>query len=71
MKTTTIETIAKEVLHLETLETRNSDSLDFRDQAVWNIKTALEQAYDAGVLRGMSEERRRQRSNRQIKSKNK
>jgi len=40
--------IAKEHLDLETLETRRSDSLDFREQAVWCIKTALEAAYEAG-----------------------
>ncbi len=41
--------IAQEHLDLETLETRNSDSLDFRDQAVWSIKAALEAAYTAGA----------------------
>ena len=40
--------IAKKHLFLETLETRFSDSLDFRDQGVWSIKAALEAAYKAG-----------------------
>ncbi len=40
--------IAQTILDLETLETRNSDSLDFKEQAVWNVKEALEQAYKAG-----------------------
>ena len=40
--------IAQQILDLKTLETRNSDSLDFKEQAVWNIKKALEQAYKAG-----------------------
>mgnify|MGYP001172812359 CR=1 FL=1 len=40
--------IAASHLHLETLETRNSDSLDFHDMAVWSIKAALEAAYEAG-----------------------
>lgn len=40
--------IAKEHLRLETLETRKRDSLDFQDQAVWCIKSALEAAYEAG-----------------------
>ena len=40
--------IAQTILDLETLETRNSDSLDFKEQAVWSIKQALEQAYKAG-----------------------
>ena len=36
--------IAKKHLSLETLETRNSDSLDFHDMAVWAIKDALQEA---------------------------
>jgi len=40
--------IAKDELHLEALESRKSDSLDFHDCAVWCIKAALEAAYDAG-----------------------
>ena len=45
---TTLADIAAKHLHLETLETRNSDSLDFHDMAVWSIKAALEAAYEAG-----------------------
>ena len=44
----TIEKIAHEILDLETLETRNMDSLDFHDLAVWEIRKALEAAYNAG-----------------------
>lgn len=40
--------IAKKHLNLETLETRNSDSLDFHDVAVWSLKKALREAYEAG-----------------------
>lgn len=40
--------IARKHLGLETLETRNSDSLDFSDQAVWALKAALEAAFEAG-----------------------
>jgi hypothetical protein len=43
--------IAKKHLNIETLETRNSDSLDFHDMAVWCIKDALQAAYEAGLLR--------------------
>jgi hypothetical protein len=43
-----LQAIAKQVLGFETLETRNSDELDFRDVAVWRIREALEQAYAAG-----------------------
>ena len=45
---TTLTEIAARRRHLETLETRNSDSLDFHDMAVWSIKAALEAAYEAG-----------------------
>ena len=40
--------IAERHLFLETLETRNSDSLDFHDSAVWAIRSALEAAFEAG-----------------------
>ena len=39
--------IAKKHLSLETLESRNSDSLDFHDIAVWALKKALQEAYEA------------------------
>ncbi len=44
--------IAKRRFFLETLETRNSDSLDFQDVAVWAIRDALEEAYEAGRRAG-------------------
>lgn len=40
--------IAERHLFLETLETRNSDSLDFHDAAIWAIRSALEAAFEAG-----------------------
>lgn len=40
--------IAQKHLRIETLETRNSDGLDFYDVAVWSIKDALEAAFEAG-----------------------
>lgn len=43
-----LEQIAKQELGIETLETQNSDSLDFHDVSVWSIKAALEKAYEAG-----------------------
>ena len=43
-----LEEISRRILGLETLETRGSDSLDFSDQSVWNLKAALEAAYLAG-----------------------
>ena len=47
--------IAKETLHIDTLETRNSDSLDFHDVAVWSVKAALEAAYRAGLAAAKEE----------------
>ena len=44
--------IAKQYLDIPTLETRLSDSLDFHSIAVWNLKTALEAAWKAGVNTG-------------------
>ena len=38
--------------NIETLETRNSDGLDFHDVAVWAIRAALEAAYEAGRVAG-------------------
>jgi hypothetical protein len=40
--------IAREHLHIETLETRRSDSLDFHDVSVWGVKAALQAAYQLG-----------------------
>lgn len=40
--------IAQEHLGFETLEERKSDSLDFKDVGVLNVKAALEAAYAAG-----------------------
>ena len=37
---------------IETLETRSSDSLDFHDVAIWAIRAALEDAYEAGRIAG-------------------
>lgn len=44
--------IAHKHLGTQTLETRNSDSLDFHDVAVWSIKAALEAAFLAGLEAG-------------------
>lgn len=42
------ETIAKDILCLDTLDTRGSDSLDFAEHSVWQIKEALAEAFRAG-----------------------
>lgn len=40
--------IAARHFFIETLETRNRDRLDFHDVAVWAMRTALEDAFEAG-----------------------
>ena len=45
----TIEDIAKNVLGLETLDTRKSDDFDFHEHAVWLVEAALEAAFFAGL----------------------
>lgn len=40
--------IAKRQFFIETLETRDRDRLDFHDVAVWAMRAALEEAYEAG-----------------------
>ena len=40
--------IALDHLFVDTLETRNSDRLDFHEVSVWGIKAALQAAFDAG-----------------------
>jgi len=44
----TITLIAKDALRIPTLETRNSDSLDFHTCSVWGIREALIDAYEEG-----------------------
>lgn len=43
-----ISEIAVKFLGVKTLETQNSDALDFHDLAVWTLKAALEAAFNAG-----------------------
>jgi hypothetical protein len=53
----TIETLLTQIaqthLGVQTLETRNSDSLDFHDVAVWSLREALAAAYKAGAEQGV------------------
>lgn len=46
--------IALDHLFVDTLETRNSDRLDFHEVSVWGIKTALQAAFDAGKQAAIS-----------------
>ena len=47
--------IARRQFHIETLETGNRDRLDFHDVAVWALRTALEDAFEAGRRAGRAE----------------
>jgi len=58
----TLARIARELLHLETLEVRNRDRLDFHDLSVAWLRNALEAAYEAG--RASESSRRTRRSPR-------
>ena len=40
--------IARRLLGVNSFEPRHSDDLDFYDHSVWQIREALEAAYDAG-----------------------
>lgn len=40
--------LAKNCLEVPTLETRGHDSLDVHTVSVWNLKAALEAAFEAG-----------------------
>lgn len=44
----TVSRIAADLLDIDTLETRNSDGLDFHDVSVASLKAALVAAYEAG-----------------------
>ena len=43
-----VRNIARDLLFIATLETRNSDQLDFHEVAVWQVRKALEAAFAAG-----------------------
>ena len=50
-----IEQIAKKSLQIEILERQGRDSLDFHDIAVWQIRKALLDAYQAGYTQGQTD----------------
>lgn len=47
--------IAKDILNIDSLETRNSDDVDFKEVSVWGLKKALKLAYRAGKKDKLSE----------------
>jgi hypothetical protein len=51
-----LEDIAKEHLRVPTLESRKSDSLDFHDLAAWQLRAALDAAYQAGTVAAKMEQ---------------
>ncbi len=66
MTTKPLEHIAQTLLGLETLDTRNSDRLDFHDLAVWNIKTALQAAFEAGQQAAKASRKPRQTPQKRV-----
>ena len=54
---TAAETIARHVMGIPTLTTRNNDRQDFREVAVWTIKAALEAAFAAGQAEARKKDR--------------
>jgi hypothetical protein len=44
-----LNAIASQHLGISTLQTRRSDRLDFHDVSVWQVKSALKAAFDAGA----------------------
>lgn len=44
-----LQRIAREILDIETLDTRNADSLDFHTVSVWSLRQALIAAHTAGI----------------------
>jgi phosphopantetheinyl transferase (holo-ACP synthase) len=50
-----LELIAEKVLNIPTLDTQNSDELDFYEISVWSLKEALKKAYEEGLMRGYRE----------------
>ena len=43
-----IEKIIMSNFNIEVIETRNCDSLDFHDIAIWQLVSAIREAYDMG-----------------------
>ncbi|WKB50788.1 DUF6900 domain-containing protein [Eleftheria terrae] len=50
---TLLTAIASQHLSIETLEVRYSDRLDFHGLSVWEVRAALEAAFQAGYERGL------------------
>lgn len=46
--------IAQRQFRIDTLETQNWDRLDFHDVAVWAVRAALEEAFEAGRRAGVT-----------------
>lgn len=62
-----LEKIAKDHLTLDDLQTRNVGSLDFKEQAVWNIRGALIAAFEAGKLSNESRTNKKNKATKKSK----
>ena len=54
-KAKAISTVALSTLGLKTLDTQNSDQLDFHDLSIGSIRSALDAAYEFGYRDGSSQ----------------
>lgn len=48
---------------IETIKTRNSDSLDFHDVAIWSIRSAIVEAYNTGYTQAIQDKNQRKNEN--------
>jgi hypothetical protein len=48
-----VQIIARRYLNLQTLEPTGNDAVDFKEQASWSVRAALEAAFSAGMVTGM------------------
>ena len=53
-RTVLLTRIAQTTMNVDTLKTRNSDSLDFYDVAIWSIRSAVVYAYIQGYKHAIS-----------------
>ena len=59
-----LETIARDHLFIQTLQTQMSDQLDFHEVSVWALKSAQEAAYEAGCKAAMHDTSTRKQTKR-------
>lgn len=56
-----LEIAQKNFFGITTIETQNSDRLDFHDTAIWCIRSAIEEAYKAGYQQALEDKKRKRK----------